>query len=181
MPKPGHMHVSIVAALLLVAGCASPNVNPQRAQPNTGYVDLYSPTDADLCWDVAISTERGDHFLTIFSDVKPVEDDRLRLAFYPGTRRLRVTFLNRVVSEPAVFNCDIQAGYIIPVAISLRPTGQTTVVSKRTMIGGTPSGRGGRQIKVTSHETVRYDLLPEVGPAFPYQPKTQIHYPNQPK
>jgi hypothetical protein len=181
MQKQGPIYVSIAATLLLLLGCASPNVNPPQAEPNTGYIDLYSPTDDGLCWDVGESHEPGSHFRTVFSNVKPVEGDRLRLAFSPGRYRLRVTFLNRVVGEPAVFNCDVQPGNIISVAISLTPTGQTTVLSKQTTIGGTHAGRGGRQTKVKSNETVRYDLSADVGQAFPYQPKNQIHYPNQPR
>jgi hypothetical protein len=180
MPKRGYIYLPIVAALLFAAGCANPNVNPPQAQPNTGYIDLYSPTDGGLCWDVGESEGHGNHFRTVFSDVKPVEGDRLRLAFRPGSHRFRVTFLNRVVSEPAIFNCDIPAGNIVPVAISFVSAGQTTVLSKQTTIGGTPSGRGGRQTTVNSEETLRYHLSAEVGQAFSYQPKNQINYPNQP-
>jgi hypothetical protein len=67
------------------------------------------------------------------------------------------------------------------VAISFASAGQTTVLSKQTTIGGTPSGRGGRQTKVNREETTRYHLSAEVGQAFPYQPKNQINYPNQPR
>ncbi len=170
---------SLTAILLFAFGCASANVDPPRAQANTGYVDLYSPTDGALCWDVAASKGNQEHFGSVFSDVKPVDRDLLRLAFYPGTVRLRVTFLNRVVTKPVVFDCAVQAGSITPVAISLKPVEQTTVVSKQTMIGGTPMGRGGRQTKVSSEETVKCDVSAEVGATFPYRPKTQIHYPNQ--
>lgn len=180
MQKQMHISFSLVAAVLFIPACASPNVNPLQAQPNTGYVDLYSPTDGELCWDVGESKGAGDHFRTVFSDVKPVERDLLRLAFAPGPHRLRVTFLNRVITEPVVFNCDVPAGNILPVAISLTPAGQTTVLSKETTIGGTPSGRGGRRTKINSEETIRYNLSAEVAPAFPYQPKNEIHYPNQP-
>jgi len=175
MQKQAHICCSIAAALLCAPGCASPNVNPPHAQRNTGYVDLYSPTDDNLCWDVAESEDPRGHFRTVFSDVKPVAGDWLRLAFRPGPHRLRVTFLNRVVAEPALFNCDVQLSNITPVAISLTAAGQTTVVSKETMIGGTPAGRGGRRTRVNSEETVRYEISPDVGPPFPYQPKNQIH------
>jgi len=166
--------------LLLAAGCSSPNVNPPQARPNTGYIDFYSPTDGELCWEIGESKNSDSDFRIVFSDVKPVEGDRLRLAFSPGPHRLRVTFLNRVISAPAVFNCNMRAGKIVPVAISLTPAGQTTVVSKQTTMGGT-QGRSGRQTKINRQETVRYDLSADVGQAFPYQPKSQINYPNQPR
>jgi hypothetical protein len=180
MRKQTRISISLAVAQLFASGCASPNVNPPQAQTNTGYVDLYSPTDAELCWEVGESKESGSHFRTVFSDVKPVEGDILRLAFRPGAHWLRVTFLNRVVSGPVEFSCAVQAGSITPVAISLTSAGQTTVVSKQTTIGGTPMGQGGRRTKINSEETVRYDLSAAVGPAFPYQPKSQIHHPNQP-
>lgn len=179
MQKYRYIHFCFAIALLLPAGCASPNVDPPQAHPNTGYIDFYSPTDDDLCWEVAETKGSESHFRTIFSDVKPVEGDRLRLAFSPGPHRLRVTFLNRVISAPVVFSCDVHAGKIVPAAISLNPAGQTTVVSKQTTMGGT-QGRSGRQTKINREETVRYDLSAEVGQAFPYQPKNQINYPNQP-
>jgi len=180
MRNPGSICLLISAVLLLAPSCASPDVNPPRAQPNTGYIDLYSPTDSGLCWDVGENQNSSDRFRTIFSDVKPVASGPLRLALTPGPHRLRVNFLNRVVSAPVMFHCEVPAGHILPVAISLKPAGQTTVISKQTTIGGTPAGRGGRQTKVNSEETMRYELSADVGPAFPYQPKSQINYPNQP-
>jgi hypothetical protein len=180
MATRGYIYFSFAIALLVAAGCASPNVDPAQARPNTGYIDLYSPTDADLCWEVGEGKGSGSHFRTVFSDIKPVEGDRLRLALSPGCHRLRVTFLNRAISEPAVFNCDVRSGSIVPIAISLQPVGQTTVLSKQTSIGGTPSGRGGRQTKVKSEETVRYDLSAKVGQPSRYQPKSQINYSNRP-
>jgi len=181
MWKPRTIPVLIATTLLLTFSCASPDVDPPQAKANTGYVDLYSPTDGELCWDVGAMKGNDEHFESVFSDVKPVDRDVLRLAFRPATLRLRVTFLNRVVTAPAVFECAVESGRITPVAISLTPVAQTTVVSKQTLIGGTPTGRGGRQTKVNSQDTVRCNVSAEVGPTFPYQPKTQIHYPNQPQ
>jgi hypothetical protein len=180
MQNPGYLCLSLCAVLLLAPSCASPNVNPNQPQSNTGYIDLYSPTDGELCWEVGESKDSSGHFRTLFSDVKPIKDEPLRLALNPGPHHLRVTFLNRVITKPVIFRCEVSAGCILPVAISLKPAGQTTVLSKQTTIGGTPSGRGGRQTKVNSQETVRYDLSANVGDAFPYQPKRQINYPNQP-
>jgi hypothetical protein len=181
MQNSGYICLSIFAVLLFASACANTNVNPSQARANTGYIDLYSPTDDGLCWDVAEGKDSTGRFRTIFSDVKPIEGDLLRLALSPGTHRLRVTFLNRVVSEPVIFHCDVPAGNILPVAISLRPAGQTTVLSKQTTIGGTPAGRGGRQTKVNREQSMQYELSAAIGQAFPYQPKSQINYPNQPR
>src|SRR5256885_1196014 len=99
---------ALVALPLIAFGCASANVNPSAPHPNTGYVDFYSPTDAELCWDVRASGASSDDFKMAFSDVKPVEDDVLRLAVAPGRLRFRVTFLNRVVAKPAEVEAEVE-------------------------------------------------------------------------
>jgi hypothetical protein len=167
--------ILLATALLAAFGCASNNVDPRIPRLNTGYVDLYSPTDDALCWDVSAAAQFDARFQKVFMDVKPVEGDLLRLAFTPGHVRLRITFLNRVISEPAIVNCEVRSGEITPVSVSLTSVGQTTVFSKQTTMAGT-SGASGRRTKVTSEETVRFDIAAIPGPFVPYQPKNQTHY-----
>jgi hypothetical protein len=173
--KQKYFPVLLATALLIAFGCASANVDPPHPHLNTGYVDLYSPTDDGLCWDVSAAQESDAHFEKMFKDVKPVEGDLLRLAFTPGHLRLRITFLNRVVAQPAVINCEVRSGAITPVAVSLTPTGQTTVFSKQTTMAGT-SGASGRRTKINSEETVRFEISAVAGAIVPYQPKNQTHY-----
>lgn len=161
---------------LIAAGCASGNINSPVPRANTGYVDLYSESDADLCWDVRISHASGANFKTVFSDVKPVEGGVLRLAFVPGHHTLRITFLNRVITKPTLVDVDIENGKVTPVAVTLTEAGSTTVVSKQTIIGGSPSLRGGRQTKVNSDETVMYDISAVAAAPVSYKPKEQMLY-----
>lgn len=166
----------LAVPLLIAAGCASSNINSPAPRANTGYIDLYSESDTDLCWDVQVSRASGADFKTVFSDVKPPEGGVLRLAFAPGNHTLRITFLNRVITKPAQLNVKIENGKITPLAVTLTETGPTTVVSKQTIIGGSPSLRGGRQTKVNSDETVMYDISAVPAAPVPYQPKKQMPY-----
>ncbi len=176
MQKRKYFFWFLAAGLLFASGCASANVDPPQPHSNTGYIDLYSPTDGELCWDV--SESHGTHFRTVFSNVKPVEGDLLRLAFSPGQHRLRVTFLNRVVKQPATITCDVRSGEVVPVGISLTAAGQTTVLSKQVRVGGTQAGLGGRRTKINSDEAAIYEISAAAGAAIPYQPKSRTHYTN---
>lgn len=178
MQKQNYIFLVVAAGSLITFSCASPNVDPPQLKPKTGYIDLYSPTDAELCWDVSESHGAKGDFRTVFSEVKPVEGDVLRLAFAPGPHRLRITFLNRVVKQPAEISCDVRRGEIIPIAVSLTAAGQTTVLSKQTTLGGTQAGRGGRRTKINSDETVSYEISAVAGAAIPFQSKSRTHYTN---
>ena len=162
--------------LLIAAGCASSNINSPAPRANTGYVDVYSLSDTDLCWNVQVSRASGGDFKTVFSDVKPPESGVLRLAFAPGHHTLRITFLNRVISKPAQVEVEVENGKITPVAVALTGAGATTVVSKQTIIGGSPSLRGGRQTRVNTDETVMYDISAVPAAPVSYQPKEQMPY-----
>jgi hypothetical protein len=176
--KQNFIFLFVAAGSIIAYGCADPNVDPPQPRPNTGYIDLYSPTDAELCWNVSERHGAGTHFRTVFSDVKPIEGDVLRLAFAPGQHRFRITFLNRVIKQPVDVSCDVRRGEVTPVGISLIAAGQTTVLSKRTTFGGTPAGLGGRRTKINSDETVIYEISAVVGATVPYQPKSRMPYTN---
>jgi len=175
--------ISIALAMLMFIafGCASANVNPPRAPADTGYVDLYSTTDAGLCWDVREGGTSGTHFRTVFSDVKPVQGDVLRLAFAPGNHRLRVTFLNRAVKNPTEADVAVENGKITPLRVTLTELSSTTVLSKQTTMGGTPAGRGGRRTKINSDESMMFAISAITGHPIPYQPKQQMPYSTQTK
>src|SRR6266568_1883024 len=104
--------VQSVAATLGVAwlalGCASPNVNPSAPRANTGYVDFYEESGNTLAWDVRRFDTAANEFKTVFSELGSTDDGMLRLAFAPGHQRFRVTFLNRVIAEPALLDVEVQ-------------------------------------------------------------------------
>jgi hypothetical protein len=167
--------------LFMAFGCASANVNPPAPRANTGYVDFYSTTDAEVCWEVRDGGDSGNDFRTVFSDVKPVQGDVLRLPFKPGHHRLRITFLNRAILKPAQADVFVENEKITPLRVILTEGGATTVLSKQTTMGGTPSGRGGRRVKINSEESALFTISAVADAAVPYQPKEQMPYTNQSK
>ncbi len=167
---------SLSALLFIATGCASANVNPAAPRANTGYVDLYSPTDAALSWDVKFASGSQDHFKTVFRDVEPVKSDVLRLAFAPGRHRIRITFLNRVVTKPVEAEIEVENGRITPVRVTLSEHGSTFVESKEISRGNTFYGRAGRRTKISSEEAVVFDLSSMADAPIAYQPKEQMPY-----
>jgi len=167
---------AIAALTLLATGCATSNVNPPEARANTGYVDFHAEAATDLCWEVTRFDERGQDFQRVFSAFDPPTVGILRRAFPPGRHRLRVTFLNRVITQPAEVELEIQDGRITPVRVSLTEAGTTMVESKEVNRGGTARGHHGRRTKIDSDETAMYRLSAAAAPAVAYQPKERMSY-----
>src|SRR5215217_4439080 len=99
----------LLSAALLALGCASTDVNPAVPQMNTGYVDFYADDSAEFSWDIqrldATSSTK------IYYDVDPLQERVLRVAMAPGQYRLRVSFLNFVITEPALLELVVQDGH----------------------------------------------------------------------
>jgi hypothetical protein len=161
---------------LLIAGCASPNVNPPRAHAKTGYVDFYADPPAELSWDVARFEDRTQDFKDVFSELDPPRGGFLRLAFAPGHYRFRITFMNLVVSEPGLVEVEVADGMITPVRVELTETGVTTVRTKKTNVGSTVYGRWGRTTKIGGSESATYRVSAVPQPTQLYQPKQQMPY-----
>ena len=166
----------LAAAGLLVAGCASPNVNPPHARAKTGYVDFYADSSGELSWEVARFDARTQGFKSVFSELEPPPGRVLRLAFPPGHYRMRVTFMNRVVREPGLVELEIKDRLITPVHVALIPDGTTQVETKKTRVGGTFKGRYGRGTKFGSDESTMYRVSTEAQASVPYQAKEQMPY-----
>jgi hypothetical protein len=166
----------LVATALLATGCASSNVNPSRARPNTGYVDFHADALDELDWQVERYDERSQTFRRVFSELEPPAEPSLRLAFRPGHYRFKVTFLNRVVREPGLVDVEVKAGMITPVRVQLTAAGESSVQIKRTNPGGTAYGRFGRRTKFRYEETAMYRVSAEAQPPVPYQSKAWTSY-----
>src|ERR1051326_7654340 len=110
--------LTLAIIFVMGVGCASKNVNPSVPKLRTGYVDCYAEPSSELWWDVQRFDPGANRFSTVFSELKPLEGRVLRLAFVPERHRLRVTFLNRLIAEPAVFEVNIREGQITPVRIT---------------------------------------------------------------
>jgi len=165
-----------VLLALWASGCATQNVNPPQARANTGYVDFQADPSAELCWDVARFDDRTQDFKSVFSELDPLADGVLRLAFAPGHYRLRVTFLNRVIAKPAEIEVEVQDGKITPVRVTLTAAGTAFVKTKSESYGGTAKGRYGRRTKYGSNESVMYDLSAVAAPPVAYQVKERMPY-----
>jgi hypothetical protein len=166
----------LAAVAFLVAGCASPNINPPKARANTGYVDFHAGSSADLSWDVERFDERKQAFRRVFWEFDPPPGGVLRLAFAPGRPRLRVTFLNRVTTKPAEIVAEVQDGNITPVRVTLTDVGTALVQTKDVSAGGTGHGAYGRRAKYGDDATARYAISLVADTPVPYQPKERMSY-----
>jgi hypothetical protein len=172
-PKAGLVAITFAIAGLWAAGCASTNVDPDVAKPGLGYVDFYCK-DPSVMWNVKDVTTANSKRL--FSKPKPVESGVLRMAFAPGTYKLEVSFLNRVVSEPGVVELQIQDRQVLPVEAYMVPAGSTLIREKSISGGATVYGRYGRTTKVTNEgaNLFRVELTPQAPIA--YAKKDQMSY-----
>jgi hypothetical protein len=167
----------LAAALLILTGCASPNVNPPQPRANTGYVDFYAVTTEPVCWDVSRFDEREQNFKRVFSQLKPPEGQILRLAFAPGAYRLRVTFLDLVVKEPVVVEVKVEDGKIAPVKITLTEDGTTSVQRRvQQARGPTYAGSYGRRAEFSNEDSPVFRLSAEAGQPLAYQLKARMPY-----
>jgi hypothetical protein len=166
----------LAAVGLFVTGCASPNVNPPQARANTGYVDFHADSASELCWQVERFEDRSQSFQRVFSELEPPLGGVLRLAFAPGHHRLRVTFLNRVITQPAEVEVEVQDGKITPVRVTLTAAGVALVRTERENRGGTAKGRYGRRTTIGSDETVMYAISAVADTPVAYQLKERMSY-----
>ncbi|MDB6112065.1 MAG: hypothetical protein JWR69_3815 [Pedosphaera sp.] len=166
-----------LATLTTLSGCRTADVNPDRPEANTGYVDFYAPGQSDLYWEVKQYDPNKGAFKTVFSRAKPLDGPFLRLATPPGRHQFRVTFLNRVVMEPAVVDVQVTSGMITPVRVELVDVGSTQVERREARLGLTVR-RFGPGARVTSYPTDAHDVLATPQPAVPYQKKELARYPS---
>lgn len=161
---------------LLMPGCATRNVNPPQARAHTGYADFYAEPAGDLCWEVARFDEHAQAYKRLFSRLEPPQGGVLRLALAPGHHRLRVTFLNCVISKPAEVEVEVIDGKITPVRVTLTEAGTRSVRTQTDTRGRTEYGPYGRRTKISSEEAVLYDISAVAAPSVAYEVKEQMPY-----
>ena len=166
----------LATAALLAFGCASPNVNPPLPKANTGYVDFFADTAPDLYWEVRQFDPSTKEFREAFSQLSPLKDGVLRLAFHPGHYQFRISFLNRVITEPALVEVDVGDGQVTPLRVELTEAGQAGVQTKDVSVGGTAFGRYGRRTKIGYSEETAYRVKAMPQPSQPYRSKQQMTY-----
>ena len=167
---------------LLAVSCASTNVNPTAPRSHTGYIDFYSEPDADLFWEIEQWDTSDDAYKSVFSEMKSVKDEFLRLGFAPGSYQLRISFLNLAVVEPTVVKVEVREGFITPVLLQLAHVGQSAVVSKQITVGSNLYGRYGRRTKIINSQTGGiFRAAASAQPFQPYQLKQQMPYFKKPE
>jgi len=165
----------MLAAVLagLTAGCATGNGHRSAARAGLGFVDFRSDPPDDLAWQVSRFDFEKRAWLPVWSDFKPPASGVLRLACAPGPYQFQVTFLNRVVLQPALVPVEVVEGLTTPVSVALIPNGTMTVDQKQAVRLGAPvkSAQGQRskynddqypayQLDVTVQAPVTYHPLP---------------------
>ena len=166
----------LAASLALVAGCASPNVDPPKAKAGMGYVDFYCADADGLYWDITDTATKK----KVFYDFNPFNESILRLAMKPGHYTLSINVMNHVVNQQGTVNVDVTDGKITPVTVTLVAAGTETVQTTSTLVGGTYYGRYGRATRIVTTGTTSYDILAEDRPEVPYAPKAQMSYFSRP-
>ncbi len=174
MNRKIHLLFSFTVLVLWTGGCATGNVNPPKARPNTGYVDFHTDPSGDFYWQVARWDESAQGFKKLFSDFRPPAGGGLRLALSPGQYRLQVTFLNLVVGEPCVVEVELKDGWVTPVQVALVADGNSLVQRKDQRMGA--SAKGGYRLKTSyrSEESVHYQLSAKTSAPVPYQTKEHL-------
>ncbi len=173
---PGISRLLLFVLPLMVFGCASPDVNPPTPRANQGYVDLHLASKERTAWDVQRFDDAANRFRSVLFQSTPSRDPILRLAFRPGTQRLRVMLLDRCLTAPVELEVQVVEAKITPVCITLTAAGTGQVQTKTTSVGGTIYGRYGRRTRINSHESIMYRVSAEAEPSVPYQVKEQMPY-----
>ena len=170
--------LGLLVAMLVAAGCATPNVNPPAASAHTGYVDFHTDPTNDLYWQVERGEAGARGFEAIYSKFAPPAGGFLRLALVPGHYQLRVTIMNHAVREPGLVAVEIQDGQITPVNVRLVPDGVTEMQHKENRVGAIAGNRYGMRTKYSSTESTLFRLVLEPEPPTPYRVKEQTSYAN---
>jgi hypothetical protein len=168
--------LTLTIASVIGFGCSSPNVNPAKPKPHTGYADFYTDSEEDLRWDVAQFDAAANEFKPVYSRMKPGESETLRLAFAPGQHQIRISFLNRAITEPAIVMVEIQESRVTPVRIELAVVGQGSVQSKSTSVGGTLYGRYGRRTKFNTSDIELLRVIASPQPPELFQTREDMPY-----
>jgi hypothetical protein len=176
VPSALKLLLVFAATALVVASCATSDVNPRQARANTGYADLYGKRASGLSWEVARFDATAGEFRRILSDYEPPEYGIVRLALATGRHRLRLTCLDQATTGPVDIEVEVEDGKITPVRVTMRKAGTTEAETEETSIGGTLYGRYGRRTKIIGDEQVMFQVSANSGPPVAYRLKAEMPY-----
>jgi hypothetical protein len=159
---------------LVIAGCASPGVNPAVPKSSTGYVDFYTDSCMDLSWRVR-RVEASGKLRDVHSSYRSVPGNILRLTAPAGTNQFEVWFNNRATTGPTRVSVPVANAKVTPVHITLGGMGETGVRVESP--GFRQTGRGTRNVTQTTTEDQQTFEIRAVS-ALPddYQLKEQMPY-----
>ncbi len=166
-------NVPALLALLVAAGCSTPDLNPPAPRASTGYVDFYTASNEVLSWDV--KREESGNMRSVFCDYKPLSGNILRLAAPAGTNRFEVWFNNETTTGPQTVEVRVENAKVTPVQVTLAPTGTTSV--DRVSYEYRATARATRRVtKLVSGEQQVFEI--GLAPANPreYQAKEWMPY-----
>jgi hypothetical protein len=141
---------------LFAGGCASPDVNPQAARSDRGYVDLFTQPKADVWWMVDVFDSRNQGYKEFTAQFKAPEQSIFRVEAKPGRHKALVSFVNHAVEAPAEVEVEVIAGMITPVEVKLEKGDSSYVraVEDRARSGFATAGRN----KVTDYSQERWRI-----------------------
>lgn len=155
----------------LAAGCASRPANPVAARPGRGYVDFRTDPADDLAWQVSQFDAGKQAWQQVFSSLTPPAGGVLRLSCPPGPYAFQVTFLNRVVVQPAQVQVEVVDGLVTPVVVTLTPAGTMGVDQKQTTrLGTTVKSTYGQRSKYNGDQSTAWQVEARAIPPITYHP-----------
>jgi hypothetical protein len=159
-----------VLLLALVAGCASPDVNPAAARPGYGYVDLYTVPRSAVWWKVDVYDPDRQNYKEFTAQFQTPGDDIFRVQARPGKYKARISFVNQAIESAAEVEVEVRVGMITPVEVKVEK-GDTTsvrVVEDRA--------KNIYRNKVTDYTQTRWRISAMAEPAVPYTIKQNSSY-----
>ena len=155
----------------LATGCATSQVGARSVRPGVGYVDFQSDSTDDLAWQVSRFNGDKQAWQPVFSDLNPPANGVLRLVCAPGPYEFQVTFLNRVILQPALVQVEVVDGLTTPVRIALIPNGTVTVDQKQAVrLGTTVKSLQGRRSQYNGDQFTAWQLEATVQAPLTYHP-----------
>jgi hypothetical protein len=165
---------ALSGVLVLAAGCASPDVNPQATRPGRGYVDFFTQPREDVWWKVDVFDSRKQDYREFTTEFKTPGEGILRVEARPGPHKGRISFVNQAIEAPAELEIEVREGMITPVEVKVAKGGSSYVrsVEDRARSGFNTGGRN----KVTDSQQQLWQITARALPPIPYIPKQNAAY-----
>ena len=155
--------------LLIVSGCASPDVNRSAARSGRGYVDLFTVPKSDVWWKVDVFLKQEQAFKEFTVEFQAPEKDILRVEARPGWYKARITFVNAAVEAPADIEVEVREGMITPIRVTMEPAGTTYSRSREDRLRW-------QSARVRTYDQKLWKISAAVEAPVPFAPKENADY-----